>query len=178
MMMADRRVHTNLKYGVERGSRPAAQKVFDPQGVDVYVPNFKEIAARIDLDSVALNQGSVRIPTALFKFLLSCWVRREPFSESAYLGANPDIESAYERGDVDGLHRHYVWTGWFEGRSPGRYLIDEDWYKTYYKDIALAVRYNAISDVTTHFNETGRWEGRAGSLGQLESRKEWEDAMR
>jgi hypothetical protein len=147
------------------------------RGVDVFVPAFDYIVAHASLPTDALQNNSVTIPTTLFKFLMSTWVRRQAFDEQRYLAANPDVKSAVAFGDLDSGKQHYVNDGYYEGRLPGEFAVDEAWYRATYPDIRVGEKKGLVASPTTHFNMTGRFEGRVGSKSQLRIKKLWDEAL-
>lgn len=145
---------------------------------DGYVPSFSHLVSELGLPADALSRETVTIPTKLFRFLLSAQVRRLPFNASAYGKTNPDVAKAHEDGAIDSVHEHFVGTGWFENRHPGWYFVDERWYGTFYRDLALAQRAGKIKDLSRHYYLTGRAEGRVGSARQLASKEQWDRVLR
>jgi hypothetical protein len=144
---------------------------------DVYMPDFQKIRTLAGLPENVLDQDNVTISTKLFKFLLIALVQGVRFEEAAYREAHADIAEAEQKGDIESLHQHYVGTGWFEGRSPGQYWIDDKWYLTNYRDLTIAFRRGWVEDLKKHFNEVGRAEGRAGSAEQAKWKSAWDDAL-
>src|SRR5690606_17006841 len=103
---------------------------------------FTEIIEKAGLPKDCLAQETVTIPARLFQLLLAHAVAHETFDPVSYARRNPDVTAAVAAGRLESPHAHYVLTGWFEGRPPGRYPVDEKWYLDQYPDIARAKREN------------------------------------
>lgn len=138
-----------------------------------YMPAFAEIVEKSGLSKDCLAQDSVTIPTSLFRLLLAHAVARESFDAASYARKNPDVASAVRSGKLESPHAHYVLTGWFEDRQPGRYPVDENWYLKQYPDIARAKEQNLIRSATEHYNSRGRPEGRAANPDELSAIAAW-----
>jgi hypothetical protein len=147
------------------------------QGLDVYVPSFAYVSTHASLPANALKNETITIPTKLFKFLMSAWLHREAFNENEYRAANPDVDAAVGLGELKSAKLHYVTNGYFEGRTPGRYIVDENWYRSKYPDIGLGERKGLVANPTTHYNLTGRFEGRVGNDRQLCIKRLWDEAL-
>lgn len=155
-----------------------AQSSASPRAFDIYIPEYETIRRALGLDSDALQKNEVAIPTAFLKFLFEVILRLGPFSESQYRAANADLADAERDKRIRSLHEHFLKSGWYEGRAPGEYRIDEAWYQNAYEDIALAVREQRLDGVSRHFNKTGRAEGRVGSPEQARWKDLWNRALK
>ena len=140
---------------------------------EIYVPAFEDLSAKAGIDRTALDADTITIPTALFRFLMSAWLRRLPFDAGHYLKSYPDLAEARRAGKLPSPHAHFVWTGYYEGRSPCEEAVDEAFYLSEYPDVARAVRARKINSAIEHYRRTGRLEGRSASEGQKVMKQEW-----
>jgi hypothetical protein len=145
---------------------------------DIYIPTYDTIRRAIGLDSDALNRNEVTIPSDFFRFLFEVILRMAHFDEEKYRLMNADLAEAEKDGRIASLYEHFLKTGWFEGRTPGEYGLDEAWYLNAYEDIALAVREGRLESVRRHFSEIGRAEGRVGSPEQSRWKDLWNGALK
>jgi hypothetical protein len=95
----------------------------------MFVPSIEALSNKLNFDRSSLDQdGTVRVPTAMLKFLLQIALTAVEFDEGAYLKENPDVAEAVERGEIASAYMHYIGYGYFEGRSGGGPEVEEDWY--------------------------------------------------
>lgn len=153
------------------------ERMLDYEGRDVYVPPYRELADKAGLAPRALDGETVTIPAGLFRFLMSAWLRRLPFDTRHYLDANPDLRAAQKAGTLRSAHAHFVWTGYYEGRTPCEESVDEAFYLREYPDVARAVQRGQVRSAAEHYRNAGRAEGRAASDGQKAMRQEWSSVL-
>ena len=141
-----------------------------------YLPAFAEVLSVLNMTSFDLERDRVEIPTRFFKFLISVQLVAQPFDEEAYLTENPDVAEAIRRCKVESGWSHYVTNGYFEGRSPGGYTIEESWYRRKYPDVGFAERRGELK-ASEHFANTGRHEGRAASEQDEKFKAIWRERL-
>ncbi len=109
------------------------------------------------------SRSKVAIDTRVLRALLEALASQMPFDPQFYLDHNPDIASAHKAGQIKDLHKHFVETGFLEGRFGAQPPVDEAFYTSVYKDIAPAIRRGDISSATEHYIRAGAAEGRVPS---------------
>jgi hypothetical protein len=145
----------------------------------MYVPPYAALVRSLETTPSAIAGGkTVAIPASLFKLLLQMAVAYSDFDEERYLGANPDVKEAVERGDIESGHVHYVGFGYFEGRLGGIDEVDEGWYLSAYPDVAQALRANQVASASQHFYAVGGGEGRSPNADQVETALRWKQTLR
>ena len=86
-----------------------------------YLPHVDLLLQALRVNRERLHSKSkIAIDARLLRSLLQAVVARVPFSAEFYLQTYPDIADAHAAGDIPDLHRHYVKSGFFEGRSARR----------------------------------------------------------
>ncbi|MGP8262682.1 MAG: hypothetical protein ACLQMV_07530 [Rhodoblastus sp.] len=138
-----------------------------------YFPHVDLLLHSMRIDRNRLNSRSkVAIDAQVLRRLIQCAIERLPFSAEFYRETYPDIAAAAAAGQIADLHRHYVDTGYFEGRvgvPPG---IDENYYRAAYQDVAEAIAERQVASAADHYMQAGAAEGRvpeqrlAGAVGQ------------
>jgi hypothetical protein len=114
---------------------------------------------RISRERLA-SRSKVAIDTRVLRALLETLASHMPFDPQFYLDNNPDIVLAHKAGQIKDLHKHFVETGFLEGRFGAQPQVDEAFYTAMYKDIAPAVRRGDITSATEHYIRAGAAEGR------------------
>jgi hypothetical protein len=126
-----------------------------------YLPHVDLLLQALRVNRERLHSKSkIAIDARLLRSLLQAVVARAPFSAEFYLQTYPDIADAHAAGDIPDLHRHYVESGFFEGRFGAPPAVDEAFYTTYYKDIGQAVTRGDVASATEHYLRQGAAEGR------------------
>ena len=77
------------------------------------------------------------------------------FDAEYYFKSNADLHKSYEVGDEIELKRHYIESGWSEGRFPFEVIVDEIFYLETYPDVA-----QFKGSFQEHFVRHGYSEGR------------------
>jgi hypothetical protein len=145
----------------------------------MFVPSIEALSNKLNFDRSSLDQdGTVRVPAAMLKFLLQIALTAVEFDEGAYLKENPDVAEAVERGEIASAYMHYIGYGYFEGRSGGGPEVDEDWYLQKNPDVANGIRNAQINSASQHFHRVGAVEGRSPSANQQHSAAQWKRALR
>jgi hypothetical protein len=132
----------------------------DVQPAD-YFPHVDLILQSMRIDCERLNgRGKIAIDAPLLRLLLQSAVARLPFSAPFYLATYPDIAAAAASGQITDLHRHYIDTGWFEGRMGSPPEVDEAAYRGAYADVADAIAEGRVRSAHDHYMQSGAAEGR------------------
>lgn len=126
-----------------------------------YLPHIDLLLSALRINRERLNSKSkIAIDARLLRGILQAAAARAPFSEEFYLETYPDIAQAHASGSIPDPHKHFIESGYLEGRlgaSPG---VDEAYYTTLYKDVGLAVSRGEIASATEHYLRSGASEGR------------------
>ncbi len=77
-----------------------------------------------------------------------------------YLSQYKDVAEAVARGTYTSGRQHFIEVGYFEGRRPQDFEVDEKWYVETYPDVADGIKKGAIPSARQHFNQHGYDEGR------------------
>ena len=144
----------------------------------MYVPSYESLLRSLKTSKSDLQQTTdLRIPAGLLKLFLQLAIAYTDFDEERYLAANPDVQDAVSRGEIENGRLHYIGFGYFEGRNGGTPPVDESWYLREYPDVAAAVKSGRIESATHHFNSIGGGEGRSPSADQQDDAAQWKDAI-
>ena len=128
------------------------------------LPNGKLLLNGLALTKERLQLGSkVAMPIPALKGILITAIAELPFDKDFYLSAYPDIQTAYDAGQIDDLRAHYIETGYFEGRLGAPPDIDEEFYLRTYPDVAAAISSGMIQSARDHYLLAGAYEGRFGN---------------
>jgi hypothetical protein len=119
----------------------------------------------------------VMVPLDLLKLLLIGTLHSETLDEGAYLSANPDVESAIRRGEVDSAKTHFLRYGYFENRAGFAEEFDEEYYLERNPDVALAVEEGVWTDGRSHYAVEGRFEWRSPCAGREEVVRQWRSLL-
>lgn len=126
-----------------------------------YFPHVDLLLKAMRIDRDRLNgRGKVAIDARLLRHIIQAAIGRLPFSAAFYRSAYPDIAAAEASGQVPDLHRHYIETGYFEGRMGAPPAIDEGCYAAAYADVADAIAAGRIASAGEHYMQSGAAEGR------------------
>lgn len=129
-----------------------------------YVPHVDLLAQamRINRDRLG-SRSKIAIDAKLLRWILQNLVSHMPFSDQFYREAYADIGAAAAAGQIPDLHRHYVETGFFEGRIGAPSEVDEAFYLASYPDVATAIERGEVSSAAEHYIRSGAAEGRVPS---------------
>lgn len=144
----------------------------------MFVPPYQIMAEAIrpSLDGPRVTER-VLLPRAMFQLMLRLLLEQVPFDEQDYLSRNPDVAEAVARGDVPSARQHFVSKGYFEGRSGGCPIVDDDWYLKANADVAREVRKGAIGSARDHYVAAGAQEWRSPSRQDSALVEEWKQAL-
>lgn len=77
-----------------------------------------------------------------------------------YRAAYPDVVAAVRGGVISSEFNHFVDAGYWEGRMPCFFNIDETWYQKYNPDVSAGVKSGSLASGSSHYNSKGYFEGR------------------
>ena len=97
------------------------------------------------------------------------------FDEKAYLEKFADIRTAVKARTIPTGLRHFVTDGYFEGRAPLKYEVDDAWYLKTYPDVALAIKSGKVQNGAHHFEVFGFAEGRVPNKDFQRIVAEWRE---
>jgi hypothetical protein len=125
------------------------------------MPHIDLLLQAMRINRERLNSRSkIAVDAKLLRTLLQGVVMHLPFSAEFYETTYPDIAEAVAAGKIPDLHRHFVETGYFEGRLGAPPQVDETYYTTLYKDVAQAIQRGDVISGAEHYVRAGSAEGR------------------
>lgn len=126
-----------------------------------YLPHVGLILKSLRIGRERLGgKAKVAVDPRLLWAILSAAATAAPFSAEFYKKTYPDLAEAHASGRLPDLHRHYVETGFFEGRLGACPDVDETFYLSRYPDVARAIARGAFASGRDHYVSTGAAEGR------------------
>lgn len=144
-----------------------------------YFPHVDLLLQSMRIDRNRLSgRGKIAIDAPLLRLLLHCVIARLPFSAEFYLRTYPDIAAAVAAGQIADLHRHFIDTGWFEGRMGSPPEVDEAAYRGAYADVAEAIDEGRIGSAHDHYMLAGAAEGRVPSPALAATVAQWMSVLR
>jgi hypothetical protein len=131
---------------------------------ETFLPHIDLVlqSLRISRERLA-SRSKVAIDTRLLRALLQGLAAALPFDPSFYLAQNDDIRAAHAAGQIPDLHRHFIESGYLEGRFGTAPKVDEVFYAKAYKDIGPAIKRGDIASGRDHYIKSGAAEGRIPS---------------
>ena len=124
-----------------------------------------------------LGNSKVAVDARLVRALIQSAVAHSPFDPAFYRATYPDIEQAYAAGKIPDLHRHFIETGYFEGRCGAAPVFDEAFYVLTYRDVARALKQGDIASAQEHYIRSGAAEGRNPSPSLTSEVAYWSDLL-
>jgi len=144
-----------------------------------YFPHLDVLLQAMRISRDRLNgRSKVAIDAKLLRRILQCVAIHLPFSEEFYRGTYPDIAQAVAAGRIPDLHRHFVETGFFEGRLGAPPPVDEGFYRGLYKDVAAAIARGDVNSGAEHYVRSGAAEGRVPSADLKPEIDGWMSVLR
>ncbi len=126
-----------------------------------YIPHIDLLLQALRVNRDRLNSKSkIAIDAKLLKTILQAMVAGAPFNEAFYKQNYPDLAAAQASGAIPDLHKHFIETGYFEGRFGAAPPVDEAYYTSTYKDVGQAVLKGDVTSGTEHYLRSGASEGR------------------
>jgi hypothetical protein len=107
-----------------------------------------------------LEDGVIEVSREQIYDLIRNLLASVNIDEEWYLNTYHDIAQAVKEGALPSAKHHFITSGYFEGRKPGKVKVDEAFYAAKYPDIAEAVEYGEIGSAQEHFDSNGLAEGR------------------
>ena len=123
-----------------------------------YVPPLRLLSCAGEVDC---SKTDVTLPLESFCAILRAAFEGLAFDADWYIATYPDVALAITEGVVPDAVTHFVRFGYFEGRRPRSFDVDQRWYEEAYEDVADAIRSGVVSDARAHFNSNGYFEPRA-----------------
>src|SRR5450631_1053695 len=104
-----------------------------------YLPPFNHFKRKMRVGAV---NGAQRVQMDYEDFLsyLKLMLRSVDVYEKWYLRQNPDVAEAIAKGTYRSAKHHFVEDGYFEGRTPYEFKVDEHWYAQTYPDVAAGLK--------------------------------------
>ena len=130
-----------------------------PQTPDIPHIDLLLQALRVNRDRLN-SKSKIAIDAKLLKTVLQAMVAGAPFNEAFYKQNYPDLAAAQASGAIPDLHKHFIETGYFEGRFGSAPPVDEAYYTSTYKDVGQAVLKGDVTSGTEHYLRSGASEGR------------------
>lgn len=144
-----------------------------------YFPHIDLLLQSMRIDRDRLNRrGKVAIDARLLRRIIQSVVARLPFSAEFYAATYPDIAAAAAAGQIPDLHRHFVETGFFEGRMAVPPPVNEAQYRAAYMDVAEAVAEGRIASGADHYMRAGAAEGRVPAEALAAEIAQWMSVLR
>ncbi len=126
-----------------------------------YFPHVDLLAHAMRINRDRLNsRAKVAIDAKLLRRIIEGAIAALPFSAEFYRETYPDIAAAETAGQIVDLHRHFVQTGYFEGRMGFPPPLDEAYYRAAYADVASALQQGEVASGRDHYLRAGAAEGR------------------
>lgn len=127
-----------------------------------YLPHIDLLLAAMHVGRERLaGHSKIAVDAELLRALIQLAAAQLPFSEAFYRATYPDIAAAHAAGAIPDLHRHFVSTGFFEGRAGAAPPLDEAYYASTYPDVAKALGNGEVASASDHYVRSGAAEGRA-----------------
>ena len=123
-----------------------------------YLPPYARLRAALDLAEGP--DQSVLVSCEGLKSCIRLLLRGVEVDEEWYRTEYADVSDAISKGVFRSAKQHFVESGYFEGRRPGRVAVDENWYSRAYPDVSESVEFGEIGSCQEHFDRYGEREGR------------------
>jgi hypothetical protein len=124
------------------------------------------------------SRSKIAIDAKLLRQILQSLVSLMPFSEPFYRRTYTDLADAAAAGHIPDLHRHFVETGFFEGRLGAPPEVDEAFYLATYPDVAIAIARGEVDSAARHYMSSGVAEGRIPSAALQPEVEVWMNLLR
>ncbi len=144
-----------------------------------YVPHVDLLAQAMRVSRERLNSRlKIAIDAKLLRLILQNLIALMPFSEEFYRATYTDLDAAAASRQIPDLHRHYVETGYFEGRMGAPPVVDEVFYIATYPDVATAIQRGEVASATEHYIRSGAADGRIPSAALKPDVEAWMALLR
>jgi hypothetical protein len=144
-----------------------------------FLPHIDLMLHAMRINRERLNSRSkIAIDAKLLRLLIQSAVAHQPFDAEFYARTYPDIAEAVAGGKIPDLHRHFVETGFFEGRVGAPPPVDEPYYVGTYPDVATAIQRGDMPSATEHYIRSGASEGRVPNAAIKPEMDLWTSVLR
>jgi hypothetical protein len=144
-----------------------------------YIPHIDLLLQALRVNRDRLNSKSkIAIDAKLLKTILQAMVAGAPFNEAFYKQNYPDLAAAQASGAIPDLQKHFIETGYFEGRFGSAPPVDEAYYTSTYKDVGQAVLKGDVTSGTEHYLRSGASEGRVPNEDIRQELEAWMVVLR
>jgi hypothetical protein len=124
------------------------------------------------------GRAKVVIDPALLRALLQALAEAAPFSPDFYTATYRDVAEAHTAGRIPDLHRHYVMSGFLEGRLGACPDVDDAFYLARYPDVARAIARGEVASARDHYVRAGAAEGRVPNPALRSMVDAWMELLR
>jgi len=144
-----------------------------------YLPHIDLLlqALRVNRERLA-SKSKIAIDAKLLRNLVQAIVATLPFSDDFYARTYPDLAEAHAAGRIPDLHRHFVDSGFLEGRFGAPPPVDEAFYIALYQDVATAVERGDVASGAEHYMRSGAAEGRVPNAELKVTIDHWNSILR
>ena len=143
-----------------------------------YLPPYDQLCAMLGVDKNELQRpGQVLVASDVLLALIRAAVAGLTIDPQAYRKYNPDVDKAFKNLSDALVEKHFKETGYFEGRKFPT-LVDVEYYRKRYPDLAAAAATGKLTDPKTHFHEVGASEARVPSAEAHEEMQAWTRLLR
>jgi hypothetical protein len=144
-----------------------------------YLPHIDLLLQALRVNRERLNSKSkIAIDAKLLRNLLQLVVLNMPFSAEFYAKTYPDLAEAHASGQIPDLHRHFIDSGFLEGRFGAPPPVDEAYYTALYRDVAIAVERGDVVSGAEHYMRSGAAEGRIPNAELKSTIDHWNGMLR
>jgi hypothetical protein len=144
-----------------------------------FLPHVDLLLQAMRINRERLNSRSkIAIDAKLLRLLIQSAVAHLPFDSEFYAKTYPDLAEATAAGKIPDLHRHFVETGFFEGRIGAPPPVDETYYVGTYPDVATAIQRGDVPSGTEHYIRSGASEGRVPNAAIKPDMDIWTSVLR
>jgi hypothetical protein len=119
----------------------------------------------------------VTLSNRVLRMLIEAALAAQPFEDTAYFRANPDVARSVRDGKCSSASKHYATLGYYEDRSAGKTGFDEDWYLDRYPDIKRAVAVGDCRSGYEHYSGAGKREWRSPNRAAESDIYRWHQAV-
>jgi hypothetical protein len=138
------------------------------------LPHGRVLLDGMSLTPERLRTGSkVAVSLPVLRAVLSAAISQLPFDAEFYRQTYPDIQAAYETGEIVDLRAHFIEAGYFEGRLGADPGFDEQFYKMSYPDVVEALAAGTIKSAFEHYVRAGAAEGRHANVSDVDITARW-----
>jgi hypothetical protein len=140
--------------------------------IDIVLRALRVTRERLDA------RAKIAIDAPLARHLVTQLAAMVPFDESFYCRIYPELAAARDRGEIADLHRHFLESGFLEGRFGSDPGVDEAFYLSLYPDVRKAIDDGDVGSASEHFLRSGAAEGRAPNAAAAPEVIRWMAVLR